>query len=162
MLAKLKELKAKSGMSYQQIAEKSNIPESTIARIFAGKTLNPSISTFISIVKAMGGTAADVFDDEIRVDLDPATPEQIKIVENVVEVVEEVEDVIEKPRVKREVKEFFGHCPYHDEITHFYRTAVKKKDKWIIALTIGCAVLVLLIVCTFLIDLLNHNIGYIR
>ena len=34
MIEKLRQMKEKSHMTNQQIAEKSNIPESTVARIF--------------------------------------------------------------------------------------------------------------------------------
>ena len=45
MIEKLRQLKEKSRMTNQQISERSNIPESTVARIFSGKTPNPTIAT---------------------------------------------------------------------------------------------------------------------
>lgn len=53
MIEKLRQLKKKSHMTNQQISEKSNIPESTVARIFSGKTPNPTIATVISMARAM-------------------------------------------------------------------------------------------------------------
>ena len=64
MIEKLRQLKKKSHMTNQQIAEKSNIPESTVARIFSGKTPNPTIATVISMTRAMGGSVADLLIDE--------------------------------------------------------------------------------------------------
>ena len=64
MIEYLRQLKKKSHMTNQQIAEKSNIPESTVARIFSGKTPNPTIATVISMARAMGGTVADLLDEE--------------------------------------------------------------------------------------------------
>ena len=51
-------------MTNQQIAEKSNLPESTVARIFSGKTPNPTIATAVSMARAMGGSAADFMNEE--------------------------------------------------------------------------------------------------
>ena len=51
-------------MTNQQIAEKSNIPESTVARVFSGKTPNPTVTTVISMARAMGGSAADLLSEE--------------------------------------------------------------------------------------------------
>ena len=59
VVEKLRQLKEKSHMTNQQIAEKSNVPESTVARIFSGKTPNPTVATVISMARAMGGSAAD-------------------------------------------------------------------------------------------------------
>lgn len=64
MIEKLRQLKEKSRMTNQQISERSNIPESTVARIFSGKTPNPTIATVVSMVRAMGGSVADFLTDE--------------------------------------------------------------------------------------------------
>ena len=64
MIEKLRQLKKESHMTNQQIAEKSNIPESTVARIFSGKTPNPTVTTVVSMAKAMGCSAADLLNDK--------------------------------------------------------------------------------------------------
>jgi transcriptional regulator with XRE-family HTH domain len=74
---RLKELKVKTGMTAQQIAEKSNLPESTVTRILSGKTANPTIATVISIWKAMGGKATDLFDDTVKVDVVSEAPQVV-------------------------------------------------------------------------------------
>ena len=63
MVEKLRQLKKKSHMTNQQIAGKSNIPESTVARIFSGKTPNPTVTTVIAMARAMGGSAADLLSE---------------------------------------------------------------------------------------------------
>ena len=67
LVDRLRLLKDKSGMTTAQIADKARVPESTVARIFSGKTPNPTIITVIAMTKAMGGTAADIFDDDTQV-----------------------------------------------------------------------------------------------
>ena len=52
MIDKLRQLKKESHMTNQQIAEKSNVPESTVARIISGKTPNPTITTVASSYEA--------------------------------------------------------------------------------------------------------------
>ncbi len=64
MIEKLRQLKKESHMTNQQIAEKSNIPESTVARVFSGKTPNPTVTTVISMARAMGSSAADLLNEE--------------------------------------------------------------------------------------------------
>ena len=63
MVEKLRQLKKESHMTNQQIAEKSNIPESTVARIFSGKTPNPTVTTVVSMARAMGSSASDLLDE---------------------------------------------------------------------------------------------------
>lgn len=60
-LDNLKELKAKTGMSSKQIAEKTNLPERTVARIFSGDTDNPYVDTLRRIVAVLGGSLDDIF-----------------------------------------------------------------------------------------------------
>ena len=62
-------LKAKSGMSALEISSKSGVPESTVTRILQKKTVNPTITTVVAIYKAMGGTAAEIFGDDVRVNV---------------------------------------------------------------------------------------------
>ena len=62
-LENLKELKKKSGMSSKQIAEKTNLPERTVSRIFAGETDHPYADTLDIIVKALGYDLGYIFAD---------------------------------------------------------------------------------------------------
>ena len=62
-LENLKELKLKSGMSPKQIAEKTNLPERTVTRIFSGDTDNPYVDTLHRIVNALGGSLDDILAD---------------------------------------------------------------------------------------------------
>lgn len=60
-LDNLKELKKKTGMSSKQIAEVTNLPERTVARIFSGDTDNPYVDTLRRIVAVLGGSLDDLF-----------------------------------------------------------------------------------------------------
>lgn len=62
-LENLKELKKKTGMSVKQIAEKTNLPERTICRIFGGETDHPYADTLDLIVKTLGYDLGDIFAD---------------------------------------------------------------------------------------------------
>ena len=60
-LEKLKELKRKSGLTIKQIAEKKNLSEKTVERIFSGKTDHPYMDTLSDIVSVLGGSLDDLF-----------------------------------------------------------------------------------------------------
>lgn len=60
-LDNLKELKKDKGLTAKQIAEATNIPESTIKRIFSGDTENPYVDTLRRIVTVLGGSLDDLF-----------------------------------------------------------------------------------------------------
>lgn len=60
-LDNLKDLKKQSGMSAKQIAEKTNLPERTVSRIFSGDTDNPYMDTLRRIVAVLGGSLDDIF-----------------------------------------------------------------------------------------------------
>lgn len=62
-LDKLKELKKEKGMSVKQIAEKTNLPERTVNRVFSGDTDNPYVDTLHRIVSALGGSLDDILTD---------------------------------------------------------------------------------------------------
>lgn len=62
-LDNLKELKRKTGMSPKQIADKTNLPERTVIRIFSGDTDNPYVDTLHRIVTVLGGSLDDILAD---------------------------------------------------------------------------------------------------
>lgn len=62
-LDNLKDLKKTKGMTAKQIADKANLPERTVARIFSGDTPNPYIDTLHRIVKALGGSLDGILAD---------------------------------------------------------------------------------------------------
>ena len=62
-LDNLKELKKTKGLTAKQIADKTHLPERTVARIFSGDTPNPYIDTLHRIVKALGGSLDDILAD---------------------------------------------------------------------------------------------------
>jgi transcriptional regulator with XRE-family HTH domain len=74
---KLREQKVKCGKTSQQIAKDSNLSESTVTRIFSGKTPNPTIAIVIAMWKAMGGTATDLFDETVKVDVVSEAPQVV-------------------------------------------------------------------------------------
>lgn len=89
-LENLKELKARSGMTAKQIAEKTNLPERTVTRIFSGETDHPYADTLDIIVKALDADLGDVF-SETKVIV--ATDDLVSIKENV-DVVEAERDLV--------------------------------------------------------------------
>lgn len=62
-LDNLKELKKQTGMSIKQLAEKTNLPERTVTRIFSGDTDNPYVDTLHRIVTVLGGSLDDILAD---------------------------------------------------------------------------------------------------
>lgn len=89
-LENLKELKKKTGMSVKQIAEKSKLPERTVARIISGETDHPRIDTIGLIVDAMGCTLRDIFADTNVI----VATETLVEVKEVAEVVEAERDEV--------------------------------------------------------------------
>lgn len=62
-LDNLKDLKKAKGMTTKQIAEATNLPERTVARIFSGDTDHPYVDTVHRIVTVLGGSLDDILAD---------------------------------------------------------------------------------------------------
>ena len=59
----IKTLRKDKNLSIKQLAEMTNLPERSIARIFSGDTSNPYMTTLIPIVNALGVSLDYVFSD---------------------------------------------------------------------------------------------------
>jgi transcriptional regulator with XRE-family HTH domain len=89
-LENLKELKKAKGMTSKQIAEKTNLPERTVNRIFSGDTDNPYVDTLHRIVTVLGGSLDDILADSKVV---VATESLVEVKENA-NVVEAERDLV--------------------------------------------------------------------
>ena len=89
LLNNLRKLKESSKMTYEQIAEESKTPLSTVKHIFLGKC-EPLASTLYRIVTVMGGSLDEVLADT-NIVLSPKT--LVEVQENV-EVVEAERDLV--------------------------------------------------------------------
>ena len=56
----LSKLKEKTGLTYEAIAEKTGMSESTIKNLFSGKTEDPRLSTITPIMYIMGGSVDEM------------------------------------------------------------------------------------------------------
>lgn len=63
MVRQAKGAKKDKGMSSKQIAELTNLPERTVARIFSGDTDNPYVDTLRRIVGVLDGSLDDIFSE---------------------------------------------------------------------------------------------------
>ncbi len=63
-LEALKKMKKISGKTTKQISEETNIPKSTIDKLFAGQTKEPYLVSTRAIVHCMGFTLDDLYDFE--------------------------------------------------------------------------------------------------
>ena len=133
-------------MTNQQIAEKSNLPESTVARIFSGKTPNPTIATAVSMARAMGGSAADFMNEEdeaATVRPSSSAPEwgagtvqsdaarTPSASENTNTSLPETDGNVSAASYPRPPEGGASHDTYYEDIILFYKNAIKKKDEWI-------------------------------
>lgn len=89
-LDNLKELKKKSGLTTKQIAEKTNLPERTVIRIFSGETDNPYVDTLHRIVTILNGSLDDILADTKTV----VATESVVELKEAVSVVEAKNDLV--------------------------------------------------------------------
>lgn len=89
-LTNLKDLKKRTGMSIKTISEKTNLPERTVNRIFAGETDHPRVDTLHLIVSALGGNLNEIFADTNVV----VATEQLVEVKEIANAVEAQRDLI--------------------------------------------------------------------
>ena len=61
-LNKLREIKSSSGESYKSIAEKTGIPQTTVEKLFSGRTRDPKLNTISKIVSLLGYSVSDLLD----------------------------------------------------------------------------------------------------
>lgn len=132
IIEKLRELKAKSGLTSAQIAKNSHgeLQEPTVNRILMGKTKNPTIATIVALARSMGFKASDVFDETMKVDVQAETPQ----------VVVPTVDV----NLYNQMIQVYKDIIHSKDMT--YNDIITSKDKWIKLLFALVFILVLVLV----------------
>ena len=160
-------------MTNQQIAKKSNIPESTVARIFSGKTPNPTITTVTAMARAMGGSAADFFNED-GTEADNAQTADgnnglLSTAEGGTEMIAETAGKGDASDVERNVsaddENRAGNSlreKYYEDILSFYNNALKKKDEWISRLFWCLVGIMLFLLFVLVFDILHPDLGFVK
>ena len=156
---KLRELKAKSGMSVQQIAEKSGVPASTISRILSGQTDSPGCQTIVDLVRAMGGSLDEMMGlyvekvKELEKGIESAKEEEIPKLEKITEP-EMPKAPVKEPENRKDI----------DALIQLYERGIANKNRTIKYLAIGCAILMAVLVVLILYlywDVTHPHVGSI-
>lgn len=71
------QLKSRSGMSWSDISDASQIPIPTIRKIFSGDTVNPSFDTVVALVNALGGSLSELVEGAPAQSSDAPQPDSV-------------------------------------------------------------------------------------
>lgn len=132
LLQKIQTLKDESKMSYQEIADKSGVPLSTVKRIFSGQTPDPGYTSVIAIIEAMGGSGED-----LKADSEPEPSPAHKPA-----------DFVSRQSVER--------------LCAVYEKSLKDKRKLIVALLTIVLTMTAIFIFLLIWDLLSPDIGFFR
>ena len=137
-LEQLKALKEKRGLTHAEISELSDIPLTTVTRIFSGATPNPTFETIARITIALGGSL-DVIAGIRSANEKPLSSPVEKTITSYAELLKEKDERIKDKEAER---------------------AAERKEKYKLAIVLACVIGFLLLILT--IDILNGHFGYFR
>ena len=177
MIEYLRQLKKKSHMTNQQIAEKSNIPESTVARIFSGKTPNPTMTTVVAMTRAMGGSPADLLEkaeenlpaDSLADLSEPTRRDAEKEQENADSAVtlsvsdsDSQDAAMPEPDGSEAASALAYGMAACEKIIDLYKNELKKKDIWISRLFRCLVGIMLFILFVLVFEILHPGFGFVK
>lgn len=144
-IAKLQKIKEERGLTLVEISKISNLPLTTVTRIFNGQTPNPSFETVSQIAIALG-TSLDELAGLKTPDPTPVAAPVVAALDSYAELIKEKDERI------RELKE-------EKEKMREEKEQVRK-EKHRVALGLACVVAFMLVLLT--IDVMNGHFGYFR
>jgi len=125
-------LKEESGMTTQQIAEASAVPQGTISRILNGDTPNPTFSNVCDIIYAMGGSVDEMFGEQKQ--------EQNPRVLTVNDANSALEIALRNS--KDSFNNALNRClAVHETQISEMDSVIRTKDRWLIRMFVYCCVL---------------------
>ena len=162
---KIKEMKIRSGMTNQQVADKSGVPIGTVNRVMADQVQNPNFETISAIVMALGGSIDEVVGHTPTiVPLGNAAeaeqssqPEQV-VPQEQLQQKESPADYVQSDLVR-------GYEMLLEErlkVIAAKNQIIEEKNQWIKRLFILCCILVAIIIGVLIFDMANPNLGYFQ
>lgn len=145
IIAKKEEL----GMTAQQLADKSNVPKSTVDRILRGDTANPLFQTILDLAAAVD---YELFDSP------KPKPVKIPIENDASPYLQHIIAMYERQLADKDAshaRELAKHERQHNLMT-------AEKNRWIKILAIIVGILGVGVVTILLIDILNPTVGWIQ
>lgn len=162
---KIKEMKIRSGMTNQQVADKSGVPIGTVNRVMADQVQNPNFETISAIVMALGGSIDEVVGH---------TPTIVSL-GNAAEAEQSSQPEQVVPQEQLQQKESPADYAPSDLVRGYEmlleerlkviaakNQIIEEKNQWIKRLFILCCILVAIIIGVLIFDMANPNLGYFQ
>lgn len=159
----LSNLKAKSGLTYETIAEKSQRSESTVKNLCSGKTEDPRLDTVAPVIYAMGGSIDEMYTGKSKDRIKEFSIESIKEMY-------EFQLAEHKATSEAHINNIRAHYEQHreDTINNYEmrltdkREIIKEKDNQIKFLKIAACVGFGILIALLILEVSNPNLGWLR
>ena len=146
---RLKQIKAEKKLTNKDISALSNIPESTITRMFNGSTAGPSIDTFFPVAIAMGVS----LDELVGLRQSDAPPLDAPIENTLVSYAELLKERDERLKEKDELIA---------SLKEAYNKELKLRRKILFAAGTVMSLLLIVVIMLIILDISVGHMGYIR
>ena len=137
----IQERRVEAGLTYQQVADASGVPKSTVNRILLKQTPNPSIKTLADLAAAVG------------YDLDPAKPAVMKDHTKDSYIIFLQESLAVKDRQHEKEK---------TQMEARHNRAIAEKNRTIKYLAIALIMTLSFLICWLIIDITHPTVGWIQ
>lgn len=155
-------LKEKSGLTYEEIAERSGQPLATVKNLFSGKTENPGIVILSAITYAMGGSVDEMLLGERK------GSEQAPAIELISHITKLNETHISDIRTHYEQhrQDYKDHTEHRladkREIIEQQNEHIKTLKKELFSTKIFSVICIAILIGLLIAEVMNPNLGWLR
>lgn len=164
MYTYLRELKARAGdPTNAEIAEKSGVPESTVAKMMSGTVDNPRFQSVVDVVMALGGSLDELV-GIVSAQPDPPEPAPAEIAAPVDEhrqYIEKLQQIADESQAREERLRAEFRERERQIRSEYAEREQRARRREIVLFTALCA-LVLFVMIVLLIDVTHSTIGFFR
>lgn len=149
-------LKEKSGLTFEAIAEKSQLSLSTVKNLCSGKTEDPRLNTVTPVIYALGGSIDEMYTGKGKDEIKEISINSIK------EIYEQ--QLVERAKAEEShINDIRAHYEQHrqDTITNYERLLKEKSNQANFFKILSCFGLGILIILLIL-EVTNPNLGWIK
>ena len=155
-------LKEKSGLTYEQIAERSGQPLATVKNLCSGKTENPGITAVSAIIYTMGGSLDEMLLGERKGSEQAPSMELISQITKMNET--HISDI--RAHYEQHRQDFKDHTEHRladkREIIEQQNEHIKTLKKELFSATIFSLICIAILIGLLIAEVMNPNLGWLR
>ena len=159
----LNKLKAKTGLTYEAIAEQTGLSLSTVKNLFSGKSEDPRLNTVAPVIYVLNGSLDEMYIGKPKETLQEISLNSIKDMYEFQLAQQRKDEEIRVANIRADHDKYIEILnKNHDEISNEKNKRIKMITKIAVGASVALAICASILIVLLILEVSNPNLGWIK